>query len=488
MTSAFATNKANSLQEQHVALIQLLAVIFAFWPVWMWFYERTTDRADEPLGMVALITVLLLTWNRSFKLFNQSSSSDGTANISGAGRAENQQPSMVSVTALVIGYCLLLPIAPKAFLGLIAASALFVCLRRAKLVSGLSAGDCILIGLSVPIVAALNFYAGYPLRVVSCHIASLLLNLGGTGTHVAAGQIVSSNFVVAIDEPCSGIKMLWASLFLAATYASLHRLNLLRTSLLLALSVVLAVIANAIRISSLFYLEAGRIDVGTQLHGLIHAGLGLISFTAAALVGYVVVRLYFDSSSLDSSIFGSSITFPRQIPHKQSLGLAISFVVACLCAATIPFFSSHSARSAITQRFPGWPTQFEGKNLTPVPLSASNERYAASFPGKTAVFATEQKRVVYRWLTEPTRQLHSAASCYRAGDYQIKWLPEYIDSKANRWSAFEATRANERLLVHERIADNVGMNWVDVSSWYWSALLNKTRGPWWITTVSERLP
>ncbi|MCI0665355.1 MAG: hypothetical protein L0220_30200 [Acidobacteria bacterium] len=31
----------------------------------------------------------------------------------------------------------------------------------------------------------------------------------------------------------------------------------------------------------------------------------------------------------------------------------------------------------------------------------------------------------------------------------------------------------------------VDENWTDVSSWYWSAMLGRSCGPWWVVTIAE---
>lgn len=38
----------------------IVAQLAAFWPVWCWYVSRMTDGSDEPLGILALITVLVL--------------------------------------------------------------------------------------------------------------------------------------------------------------------------------------------------------------------------------------------------------------------------------------------------------------------------------------------------------------------------------------------------------------------------------------------
>jgi hypothetical protein len=41
------------------------------------------------------------------------------------------------------------------------------------------------------------------------------------------------------------------------------------------------------------------------------------------------------------------------------------------------------------------------------------------------------------------------------------------------------------LHVIELITDPAGHSWSDPSSWYWSAAMRKSKGPWWAVTVVE---
>ena len=38
----------------------LLAQFVTFWPVWRWYIERMVDGSDEPWGILALATVVIL--------------------------------------------------------------------------------------------------------------------------------------------------------------------------------------------------------------------------------------------------------------------------------------------------------------------------------------------------------------------------------------------------------------------------------------------
>jgi hypothetical protein len=161
------------------------------------------------------------------------------------------------------------------------------------------------------------------------------------------------------------------------------------------------------------------------------------------------------------------------------------FIVACALAALAPLLPK-AAPGADDRNFSGWPTHFEGRALQPLELTRIELNFESDFPGRIGRFTDGQREIVIRWLTEPTRLLHPAADCLKGSGYLIRPLPLEIDNAGNRWGCLEAQRGDQTIRVRERIHDSAGNSWTDVSSWYWAALLGKTRGPWWAITVAER--
>jgi exosortase/archaeosortase family protein len=84
--------------------------------------------------------------------------------------------------------------------------------------------------------------------------------------------------LISIDAPCSGVKMLWAGLYLAAALAASYRLPAGRTLAALLLGCAVVVAANAVRAASLFQIEAGLLPLAPWAH----QGIGVVCFIAAA--------------------------------------------------------------------------------------------------------------------------------------------------------------------------------------------------------------
>lgn len=433
----------------------------------------------------------------------------------------------VALTAMLGLYGLSLFLAPKLISAALALITLafalsYILLRR------LNSGHWILLLLSLPLVASLNFYLGYPLRLLVAQCAVSLLSINGFPVIAEGTSLLWHNQLIEIDAPCSGIKMLWAALYMAAVQLCLRDSKTTHTVLYLLLATAAAVFTNVLRVTSLFYLEAGIIAAPAEIplsfaphfESTVHTGTGVTAFLLVALILLFVDR-HFRKSQSDGNIEISSPAdqFPPQFtsqsapqPKKGREERLTNkyFFIACATAALLPFCSlaklidgtdgqsSTSAGSCITAdgnqaNWRNWkdmatmPTMYEGKKLRPVPLAGNEAEFAKNFPGKIAVFQTDKQTIILRRVYQATRQLHPAADCYRASGFKITNLPRQKDHQGISWNVLLAQKSTKKLQIRERIYDDSGQNYTDVSQWYWAAFWGQTRGPWWsITTVSVK--
>jgi hypothetical protein len=93
--------------------------------------------------------------------------------------------------------------------------------------------------------------------------------------------------------------------------------------------------------------------------------------------------------------------------------------------------------------------------------------------------------LILRWVTQGIRQLHSSSDCFRGAGYSVSPRPAMLDVQGACWGCFAANRGQYRLLVRERITDELGREWTDVSAWFWSVILRQTEGPRMAVTVVE---
>jgi hypothetical protein len=168
----------------------------------------------------------------------------------------------------------------------------------------------------------------------------------------------------------------------------------------------------------------------------------------------------------------------------------VFYLIACAIAAFVPYLSAQyetAAGTAPAVTFPGWPSKFEGKTLTPIALNEMEKSFASDFPGRIARFTDGERELIIRWVTEPTRMLHPSSDCFQGLGYTVKPLAAHRDERGTLWTRFAATKDNERLIVFEQIHADSGETWTDVSAWYWSALQQES-GSWWAITVAEKEP
>jgi exosortase/archaeosortase family protein len=140
-----------------------------------------------------------------------------------------------------------------------------------------------LLVLSLPLVATLQFYLGYPLRLATTALGVPLLRLGGVHVVAEGTALHWAGETVIVDAPCSGIHMLWTGMFLAAALACRQELGLRSTLRLLRRASLAVFVANVLRATALFCIEAKIWPSPPWAH----ESVGLALFGAAAVVIFI---------------------------------------------------------------------------------------------------------------------------------------------------------------------------------------------------------
>jgi exosortase/archaeosortase family protein len=237
-----------------MAQMILALELVAFWPVWIWWARRIASEPDAAWGLIALATAVAFAWRKP-----------------APPRASLPWIAGTLVAIYGLSYWFVTPI----FRGAIAVAAIGVTLARSPGVTGL----CV---IALPVAASLQFVAGFPMRLAASKIASWILVLTGAAVHAEGTGLRWNGGLVEIDVPCSGIRMLWAGLYLALTAACLFHAGWRRTGVIVAAAVVAVIIGNAFRTAGLFYLEAGLLPVPPIASHALHAGAGLAVFAGIA--------------------------------------------------------------------------------------------------------------------------------------------------------------------------------------------------------------
>lgn len=251
--------------DRRLTLTLLVGQAAAFWPVWSWYARRMLDPSDEPWGLVALAALAALSF---------------------ATAAGVRARSFAVPAALTAVYAAAYPWVPP--LGRLTLALAACAATLATLTGGrpLHPSRLALAALATPLVPTLQFVAGYPLRVAAGELAAVLLRASGLPVAREGVLLALGDAVVQIDAPCSGVRMLWAGLFLAAVVS--WRLRASASATCLAAAAVAVVLANALRSAALFLPEAGLLRVPA----FVHEAVGLVAFAlVAALVALVARRM-----------------------------------------------------------------------------------------------------------------------------------------------------------------------------------------------------
>ena len=429
-------------------------IVLASWPSVAWATRRMLDDSDDPLGIVALGALMLALWHARPRF----------------DRAPRVGLMSVAVMGVVAAN---LPIAaiPDLVRALLASLSIVIALAAIADPDEPIAPYAGLAILALPLLSSLQFYAGFPLRVVTAEASRWLLMATGSEVERMGSALTVDGHLVLVDAPCSGVQMAWVGYFTACVTAWMFRVSnrAFITRLPLVSATVLA--GNIVRNTVLVAADAD----GVVMTDAMHAAVGLLAF---AVVGTIIATVYAKArrpKREDVLLRRESGSRPSSVP-----GLLIATL---LIAASLPFAAPASSIQDTT-RAVEWPMTFDGQPLRPLALSPVELRFAAHFPGAIGRFASGSQTFVLRDVEQPTRRLHPAVDCYRGIGFVIAGEHLERDPQSRLWRCFVATREGRALRVCERIVDADGYAFTDVSSWFWAASLAQSHGPWRAVTIA----
>lgn len=248
-----------------LARLFLFGQLISFWPVWQWYGLRMLDGSDEPWGILAFATLLILIARN------------------GIWRSPSAQAMLISSLITLI-YALNYGYLPALFKGILAIIALAFSISSICYARTIQAGIIGLLLLSLPLIASLQFYGGFPIRVITAFVSSHILTLMGYEVHPQGTLLYWLGEVIAVDAPCAGIKMMWTGLYLNFTLAAWRKLGLLATWLSTSFTLFSVFVGNILRATLLFFTESGLLNAPDFAHQMI--GIIVFIFIALAVLGF----------------------------------------------------------------------------------------------------------------------------------------------------------------------------------------------------------
>jgi exosortase/archaeosortase family protein len=236
----------------------------AFWEVWTWYVSRAVYSWDQPWGLLAFVAAFVFLFASRKPL-------------------PHDERSLLLPSFLIIAYVATYFMLPPLFRALIAFTALASTLSSLRFGKSFHPGLFGLFYLSLPALPTLQFFGGYPLRVVVAELTAPILRIGGFAVVPEGTCLNWAGQLIWIDAPCSGIKMLWVGMFLTFVLLCMYELPVLKAALLVVPAFVVIVGANVFRAVALFYLEAGVLHLPSWGHN--YAGVIAFVLEAAGIVG-----------------------------------------------------------------------------------------------------------------------------------------------------------------------------------------------------------
>lgn len=241
----------------------------ALWPHWRWAAARVADGSDDPLGLAALAALAVVVVKLEPQL-----------------RASPKPAWLIAAMGTTVAATLASFHLPPLIGALLAALAMAAGLRS-FMPSGLAvlpmAGLAV---LALPVVSSLQFYAGYPLRVVTAQLSTWLLQGLGMVAERSGSSMTVQGRLIVVDAPCSGVQMVWMAYFCACAVAAFSGLRDRQLLARLPWVGLLVLVGNVVRNSVLVALEAQR----EQVSEAVHQGVGLVVLVMVCAAVVAVVR------------------------------------------------------------------------------------------------------------------------------------------------------------------------------------------------------
>lgn len=237
----------------------------ALWPHGAWLVRRAADGSDDPLGLAALAVLALLVVGRAPRL----RIAPNTGWLAAAGAL-----TLVANTALFA--------MPPLLAGLLAALALAAGLVAWGPADAPRLPTAGLLVLALPLIASLQYYGGYPLRVLTAQLSAWALQAAGVAATPSGATMLVNGQLVIVDAPCSGVQMVWLAYFSACTVAATTALRDAAFVRRLPLVGLVVLAGNVVRNTLLVALEARPQGLGAAWHEAI--GLGALAAVVAAVI------------------------------------------------------------------------------------------------------------------------------------------------------------------------------------------------------------
>jgi exosortase len=271
--------------------------------------------------------------------------------------------------------------------------------------------------ISVPWPGAMDDLVGHGLTQATTVVTTGLLNL----FHISAVQhgnlIEVKTGLLGIDEACSGIRSLQATLMISLFFGELYRASKLRRVFLVLCGALIAFLCN---VGRTFFLAAIAAKDGIEAISNWHDPLGFTALAICLFLVWILARL--DSGPIPKPP-SSNVPAPNPLPWRLALGLGawVMFTIIGVEA----WYRAHETQGKLRWAF-AWPV--EKKDFSDVAFSkleadelACDEKRGAEW---TNGDGSHWMAYFFKWVAGPIRsrilaRMHRPEFCLPAAGYKV---------------------------------------------------------------------
>ncbi len=286
----------------------------------------------------------------------------------------------------------------------------------------------ILLILTLPVLERVQKFVGFPIRVLTAQVVSVLLRLMGTGNVSQSTVILTENYATTIDLPCSGVKSLYFGLIFLVVSSFIQQVRLSLKSVLIAVTFFLLLIFfNIWRVFGLVYVY-GVLRL-SEAGDMIHLFLGIFGFVASCVFLWFANEYFVQKKSPAFFSFfklsSFSLLYSKKLPslHFNQLLMLCSFVFVVTAIATKHVFTiAYHSEIIPDQEMINF--SFPGSTLHVIPFSDKEQTLffhkEVTFASKYSLVWQEEKQLSLLLVKSSSARVHHDPElCLQGLGYQL---------------------------------------------------------------------
>ncbi|WP_057465366.1 exosortase T [Pseudovibrio sp. POLY-S9] len=402
----------------------LASAILAFEPA-LWLVRTWFDPSYSSSGAVYLVAVAgLLLWSLSSSVDHSANHHRQTAALLLVASAFIRLISQVFAINVIGGLALAFDI--------FAITTLLRVGERKRALSPFWLSALFL--FSLPVERIVQRLLGYPLQELSADASCFLLSGVTENLSCNGVRLTLEGKDVLVDLPCSGTSSLMLSLAFIVVLNAIYRPRLSVALLWVGITLVLSILGNSLRISTLALGIAYPhwfFDVNVMMEPW-HSVIGYITL---ALTLLPILRLYRPKARM--FVASSHADEGQELPKSLQKYLALAFVGLAVVVVSLPRQAVDVARATT---LPVLPLFLNGESGQDIPLLPVEQQYLEEYGGYAVKKRYGEHALTLVHTSSPLRHLHAPDDCLRGLGYRVEFLGSRFEAMPS--ALYRATAEN----------------------------------------------